>query len=83
MEDLLENTNLYARQKKSKHKPVTKKELFQFLAINILMGIKRSPAYIYYWSMDPKLNDPYISNIMPIHRFEFFLSNLHIDDNEK
>lgn len=55
----------------------------QFLGINILMGLKKSPSYRDYWSKDIAMNDPYISSIMIVNRFGFLLSNLHMTDNSK
>ena len=52
-----------------------------FLGINILMGIKKLPSYRFYWSTDPKLGDSFKSNLMLRHRFDWFLSNLHLNDN--
>ena len=45
------------------------------------MGTKKSPSYRDYWSTEPKLGDSFISNLMSRHRFDWFLSNLHLNDN--
>ncbi|XP_058793962.1 piggyBac transposable element-derived protein 3-like [Phymastichus coffea] len=86
-EDILDlivlQTNNYAHQNNRKQIPITKNELIIFLGINILMGIKKMPSYRDYWSSDPKLNDPYISSLMTVNRFGFFLGNIHMTDNSK
>ena len=48
-----------------------------------VMGIKRSPSYRDYWSTNFQMNDPYVSSIMPVKRFTFPLSNLHLNDNSQ
>jgi len=45
------------------------------------MGIKKQAFYKDYWSSNEQLRDPYISSIMPVNRFSWFLSHLHINDN--
>jgi hypothetical protein len=45
-------TNLYATKKQGggqQFQPTDNKEMKQFLAINILMGIKKLPSYKDYW----------------------------------
>ena len=44
------------------------------------MGIKKLPSYRDYWSVDPKLSDPFISSLMTVNRFGYFLGNLHLSD---
>lgn len=82
IETLVRQTNLYATQTKKKFEKVTFNEMKQFLGINILMGLKKSPSYRNYWSKDIAMNDPYISSII-MNRFGFLLSNLHMADNSK
>lgn len=52
-----------------------------FLGINILIGIKGLPSYRDFWSSMPEIQDSYISSVMSVNRFGWFLSNLHINDN--
>lgn len=80
---IVQETNRYLQQKQFKQAPITKEELLIFLGINILMGVKKSPSYRDYWSTNPQLNDPYISSLMSVNRFGFFLGSLHISDNSK
>lgn len=53
----------------------------QFLGINILLGIKQLPSYRDYWSSMTEIRDSFISSKMPVNRFDWYLSNLHINDN--
>lgn len=80
---MVTQTNLYVQQKNRKGDPVTKDELLIFLGVNILMGIKKLPSYRDYWSSNEKLNDPYISRLMPVVRFGYILGNIHLADNEQ
>lgn len=81
LEFIAYQTNLYAQQEGKPFKPTDKIEMKMFIAINLLMGIKKSPSYRDYWSSSPLLNDPYISSLMPCKRFSWLLSNLHLNDN--
>lgn len=85
LDDIVYQTNLYAHQK---HLVSGKKfistdlhEIKVFLGINILMGIKRLPSYRDYWSSDTDLHDYFISNLMPVNRFGWLLTNLHLNNN--
>ena len=60
---LIEQTNLFAIQSK-KHFVPTTEEIKIFLAINLLMGIKRSPSYRDYWSSRGELRDSFIASKM-------------------
>lgn len=81
IEHIVFQTNLYAQQSEKKYIATSDKEIKTFLAINLLMGIKKSPSYRDYWSSDPKLKDPFISNLMSRHRFDWILFNLHLNNN--
>ena len=56
-------------------------EIKTFLAINLIMGIKRYPSYRDHWSTNPILHDPYVSQLMFVNRFGWILSHLHLNDN--
>lgn len=87
LEEITFQTNLYAEQefqKTSKRYTHTNiEEIKVFLGINLLMGIKRLPSYRDYWSTDEDLNDPYISKLMPVNRFSWLLSHIHLNDNSQ
>ena len=81
---MFQQTNLYYQQNKNKNDVlVTAEEMKKFIRVNIMMGIKRLPSYRDYWSSNPQLNDAYINSSMPVKRFSFLLSNLHLNDQTK
>lgn len=73
--------NLYATQKCKPFKPTTDEEIRCFLGINLYMSINKKSSYRDYWSQDEDLHDSYISKLMPVKRFSFLLSHLHLNDN--
>lgn len=74
---IVEQTNLYAEQKQNQQNPVTREEILIFLGINILMSVKKLPYY--YWCSNPQLHDSF-APLMPVNRFGFLLSHLHLSD---
>ena len=81
IELMVQQTNLYYQRNKNKNYVLeTADEVKKFIGVNIMMGIKRLPPYRDYWSSNPQLNDAYISSSMPVKRFSFLLSNLHLND---
>ncbi|CAH1970101.1 unnamed protein product [Acanthoscelides obtectus] len=81
IESFVFETNLYAQQQFSKHKPTDVREIKTFLGLNLLMGIKRLPSYRDHWSRAPDLHDSYVSNLMSVKRFSWLLGNIHLNDN--
>jgi len=67
--------------KQKPFEPATSQLMKTFLAINLLMGIKKLPSYKDYWSSNPQLRDEYISSFMPVNRFSWFLAHMHLSDN--
>ena len=57
-------TNLYSQQTSDRPKLTTREKVKTFLAINLLMGLKRFASYRDYWSTSPEFHDPYISSLM-------------------
>lgn len=79
---LVFQTNLYEVQNKGINPvPTSDQEMKCFLAINIIMGIKKLPSYKDYWSSKREIRDEYISSIMSRDRFAWHLKNLDINDN--
>ncbi|CAG4947572.1 unnamed protein product [Parnassius apollo] len=76
-EDLLEiisfQTNLYAAQTSKNYKPTTPEEIDVFLALNLVVGIKKLPSYKDYWASAP--------DFMPLNRFGWLLNHIHLNDN--
>jgi hypothetical protein len=86
----IEETNSYADQtgdcmKKRwvKWDTIDEKDLLQFLAIRIIMGITKKPEMKKYWSRDPLYNFPIVSKIMSQDRFFEIHKNLHFCNNEE
>lgn len=83
IQGIVEQSNLYCKQKGISFDAITSEEIKKFLGLNIAMGIKRLPSYRDYWSTNFQLNDPYISSVMSVKRFSFLFSNLHLNDSTK
>lgn len=81
MKEIVFQTNLYATQSEKPYAPLTLEELYIFLGINLLMGIKKMPSYADYWANEEALNDSFVSSRMSFRRFKWILSNLHLNDN--
>lgn len=85
IEHITFHTNLYAQQKYQKfgkpYEPTTIDEISLFIGMNLLMGVKKQCSYRDYWSSAPDLNNAHISSLMPVNRFSWLLSNLHLNDN--
>ncbi|GBP23665.1 PiggyBac transposable element-derived protein 4 [Eumeta japonica] len=73
--------NLYPTQTGKPFTPITTEELNVFIALNLVMGIKKLPSYRDYWSSAPDLHDSYVSKFMSFNRFSCLLNNLHVNDN--
>ena len=75
-------TNRYALQRGvAKWRDVSTAEIWTFLGIVILMGIKRLPR-ISNWSRDSFICVPGMDQYMSVTRFWAVWSNLHVVDNE-
>lgn len=81
IENIVFQTNLYATQREKPFMPTHETEIKIFLAINILMGVKKLPSYRDFWSSDAMLRDHYISNQMTRTRFDWLLGNFHLNNN--
>ncbi|XP_049855441.1 piggyBac transposable element-derived protein 4-like [Schistocerca gregaria] len=80
-EHLVFQSSLYTTQKGGNFRPLSKVELQVFLAINILMGIKKPCSYRDCWSSHKELRDEYISSLMLVKRFSWILTHFHINNN--
>lgn len=86
IEEITFQTNLFAMQKgggSTNFVRTTTEEMKVFLALNLLMGIKKQPSYRDYWSSMPELRDHYISSKMSRDRFAWHLGNIHLNDNSQ
>ena len=61
--------------------PVTRDELWCFLAVCLHMGQVKKPKMSDYWSKSPSLNSTFCRSLMSFQRFRFILSMLHLNDN--
>lgn len=79
IDNIVMHTNLYSLQEKDRSIKVTKEEILDFLAINLLMGIVAMPSYKDYW----KTNFRYaqVADIMPLKRFQQIRRFIHFADN--
>ena len=79
---IVDQTNLYARQRKVKHWTDTNsKEITAFLGLLVVFSFHHVPSTELYWSTDPLFCVPPISNVMPVKCFKKLLQCLHINDN--
>lgn len=79
--DIIYQTNLYAVQHGRRFAPMTERELYGFLGVNIIMGYHKLPSWTHYWNQDHGLNVPYVGDVMSRDRFGQILSHLHVNDN--
>lgn len=75
-------TPISARSMYSKWKPVTKREMTDFLAILIHMGVVHKPRIVDYWSTNPVLHSPFASSLMKRDRFRAILAFYHLNNND-
>ncbi|KAF9413689.1 hypothetical protein HW555_008135 [Spodoptera exigua] len=78
---IIENTNLYAVQRNLKSINLTRDELLDFIAINLLMGVVKMPSYRDYWKKDLRYN--LIADVMSLKRYEQIRQFLHFVDNSQ
>jgi hypothetical protein len=82
---IVHHTNLYAYQKQLKTGKAFIRtnisEMKCFIGMQLLISIKKQCSYRDYWSSSPDLHDSYISCLMPVNRFGWLLSHLHLNDN--
>ncbi|GFN97637.1 PiggyBac transposable element-derived protein 4 [Plakobranchus ocellatus] len=62
-------------------KPVSKKEVYRFLALLIHMALIDKPRIQHYWSKDPVLRSTFAPQVMQRERFKAILSFFHLNDN--
>ena len=60
---------------------LTSQELFSFLGINMIMEFHELSSLTDFWSCEPDLPVPFVSNVLPRNRFAQILSNIHVNDN--
>lgn len=75
------HSNLYSVQKKGTSINITKDDIKDFIAINILMGVVDMPAYTDYWSNEFKYTK--IADVMTLKKFQTIRRYIHFNDNLK
>ncbi|XP_046974849.1 piggyBac transposable element-derived protein 3-like [Vanessa cardui] len=84
-DDILElivyHSNLYSVQKKGTSINITKDDIKDFIAMNILMGVVDIPAYTDYWSNELKYSK--IADVMTLKKFQSIRRYIHFNDNLK
>ena len=58
-------------------KPTSAEEMRAFVAISMAMGINQSPEYKDAWSVDPIVQNGFISSVMPRTRYEKLSQYMH------
>lgn len=76
---IVEQTNLYSTQRKGVSINITERDIRDFVAINILMGIVKMPAYTDFWSQ--KFRFEKVANVMTLKKFQLLKRHLHFNDN--
>lgn len=84
VELLVEQTNIYAAQRKTLHWiPTFVAEMRAYLGILILMGLHLLPDVNLYWSTDTFYRNPDIAQTFTQKRFKKLTENIHMNDNTK
>lgn len=76
---VFDQTNLYSCQKDGISAKISIGDLKQVVAIKLIMGVTKMPAYTDYWSR--KRGYPPINRIMSLKKYEKIRSYLHFVDN--
>ena len=88
-ENVVSKTNRYHSQlppNPSSHtktwEDTTREELYQYVALRLLMGVQPRPTYRHYWSSNPLVNSPIFGQTMSRDRYDQLTASLHFADNE-
>jgi hypothetical protein len=80
IECIVDASNLYSTQKSGKCINVTKCDIQDFIAIELMMGIMKLSAYTDYWSTDLRVEQ--VASIMPLKKYQSIRKYLHFANNE-
>lgn len=78
---VVEQSNVYGFQTKGIIPNITKEMIGKFIAVEILMGVCKMPAYADYWS--PRFGYRPVAQIMTLKVYEYIRRNLHFADNSE
>lgn len=86
VELIVEQSNLYASQvlgeeRYAQWEKMTSEEVKAYLGFKVLMGIVKLPSTMHYWSRNPALHQPSISDRISRDRFKQISRFLHFVDN--
>lgn len=81
--NVITSTVLSHRSRMKQWKDTTPSEIWEFLALIILMGMVKKPALPLYFSTDPIYSTPIFGAAMPKNRFLSILSNLCFSNSKK
>ena len=79
IEEITEQTRLYAVQNHNTNFQISNDEIKQFLGVIMLMGIVQMPDFKMYWADGSRF--PLIADLFTKARFYEILSNFHFNDN--
>lgn len=81
---LVEQTNLYARQNRTRHwQDTNASEIRAFIGVLIAAGLHSLPEIRMCWSSDPLFRIQPVADVMSRSRFMKLLGNLHVADNSQ
>lgn len=81
--DILVSESVTYAHQNGREFSVQKEEMKAFLGITLVMGYHILPSLRDYWSTEPDMGVPYISNVMTRTRYEDMRRNLHFCNNEE
>ena len=81
IEDMVEQSNLYAREKNIFESIVSSDEMRLFLGVLIITGYAPKPSRRSHWQSSPDLRNDAIYNSMRRNRFEYIMKCLHFKNN--
>ena len=80
MNDIIYQTNLYSPQMKGTSIGTDQKEITDFIAILLYMGIVDLPSYEDYWATGTRI--PQVADLMPVKRFKTLRRYIHFNNND-
>jgi hypothetical protein len=84
LEEITFQSNLYYSQKNNTNYSdavLSKENIYYYIMIQIIMGVKKLPNYKNYWSSNPIFKDRIVSGIMSLKTYEFVGKYLHFNNN--
>lgn len=79
--DIVEETNIYSVEKLGRSINVTEKDIEEFIAIHIIIGVVKMPSYLDYWSS--QLRYLRVAEIMPLKKYQQIRRFMHFTKNSE